>query len=530
MELREFLGRACRTLRMGVTEEGPDIWHVEVPPELRRHFFDRAKVSLTFDPRQAALDLRLEPAAVGSLLVDQFINAIQAACPQAVVARSRKAPELPAASPLQGTPGRLRSSKDRPYLYVHFGVRFVREFVDEQFHSVWVDLERGTAFTQAIEPGRLGELEPVDDPIEGLAPAYALACAELERAVKPVADAYEAELKESLRREVGRIDAYYAMLREEKAATPLELEAERQGLVEEQQKKYALRVRVEPTSAAILWLPEAEVSPWDDGPAALYNPFLDYWVLPACGACGKPAAGVVACGFKHLVCASCAASCDVCHLKVCRTCAVPCGRCGRKACPACRTECAGCGKAVCASCAKKCAGCGKPFCSETSECAACRAPACGACRKTCVVCGKAHCPAHAEACAACGGTACPAHAATSALTGRRLCAREGEPCPRCGGFAEKDRLAKCLSCEVSYCPSCLQESACLLCRELTESLARDPVVEAIMRKNKDLLPWLWTRGVRAAVGPRAVAVKAKVWLTEKLFVFDKESGALLKQS
>jgi len=55
-------------------------------------------------------------------------------------------------------------------------------------------------------------------------------------------------------------------------------------------------------------------------------------------------------------------------------------------------------------------------------------------------------------------------------------------------------------------------------------------VEAIMRKNKDLLPWLWTRGVRAAVGPRAVAVKAKVWLTEKLFVFDKESGALLKQS
>jgi hypothetical protein len=301
---------------------------------------------------------------------------------------------------------------------------------------------------------------------------------------------HEAEILPRLYKAVERLSNYYAQQIEELAAASADkaeaLQADLARKVAEEVENHRLRVYVELSSYAVVYLPTAaaELSISDGRREARLkvrlNRYTGHLERPGCHACSAPVSGAVLCRNGHVACDGCLRQCAVCNDVLCAACGTqPCSTCGRQLCEQCGQSCWACGERACAEHLGRCPSCGDTVCDV--------------CRTPCAACGSLQCRSHLRAdavvhaedggsprlvCTACA-VRCPgckqysARMETCSLSGQRFCENCVDICSQCGkvvgpGFFVRNAkgVVWCRDC-ARTCESCgkptSESAACRTC-------------------------------------------------------------------
>lgn len=147
-----------------------------------------------------------------------------------------------------------------------------------------------------------------------------------------------------------------------------------------------------------------------------------------------------------------------------------CAECGKKHYVGNSKKCSVCGKVICNECAVISPVSGAVVCKEHSrQCPSCNAVvtekevfSCGQCGKQlCLACNS-----KVERCSICNTLLCNDCKTTSAVSGKAFCKKHTAVCIACNSPVGSNEFATCSSCSVNYCLRCTNGNTCKMCATL----------------------------------------------------------------
>jgi hypothetical protein len=458
--IRHLLARYASLSGATLTECGPDLLELRVPPGDRSPFGRRDRVLVAFSLGALESAPEAEMGVIGSAFVEELLTAIRmrgARASLGLVAPSFSADtsaatlEIPIVNGSASAPTVQvgRHAAGRLLARVLFRAGAVVE--EHMVESGWFDFTTGAPLSPdlveccaalesngaapvpaaAAGDALISASKPVDELVE-------LMLGDLQRRLADQVARLQSDAEHALAAELARIDGYYRSLLSDgtlKAAERRTFTAEHERRATEEKRRHQVRAVVHPLQIVEteLLVQRAEWSLTTSRERA--GRFVGHralsgrgaWAM-SCPTCANVPAQLVVCKQNHVACGSCGFSCSVCTEEFCRDHGL--AACHVDAAPACREH------------AHTCACCRREHCTtHEGECAEGGHLACTSCLAACEICARVVCATHAVM-----------TSAEAPRGARRLCRECTVYCE--GGRSEpvgRDEAVRCASCEKSVC-------------------------------------------------------------------------------
>lgn len=501
-QVRDLIERYVTVSGATLSELGPHLFELNVPPGDRVPFNNKAVIRLAFSVEAMQTDGDAEMAIMGGVFLGQLIDAIRSrgARRQAgFIGESRadgvEHPRLPV-TVSRGSAGTATSRFERHRLgrltariVIRAGTTVHELLVDSDVFDTASGVRMSAAIGAECGKRLVGPAVPVTEAIQAIPLASSRKPKELigqmlsnlEESVRPTIEQLRANSARELSHESGRIQRYYQTLLDDMGGRGTDLpdkesrrvfEAERDRRIAEERERHEVRATVHPVQLTE-WDVLVQQVDWPiqatDGHHGTFSGLRVLagskdWVL-ACPTCAAQSPQTLAvCTHDHVACANCAKDCSVCRSAFCRshgiaTCHVDkapacaehartCSSCLRAHCTAHEGECSDGGHPVCVHCLGACANCGRQVCDSHAEHSLDTAPRgarrfCHDCARTCEggsneIVG----PDEVTGCASCERTVCEHHQARCAVDGKVHCSKHLRRTDRSRRLVcEKDRAS-----------------------------------------------------------------------------------------